>query len=64
MNRGGHAGEDVIHPEGDKSEKGEDGTISGIDCPPGLYGIFCEVCNLFAVLFKCVSSVIAARDFG
>ncbi|XP_024388875.1 uncharacterized protein [Physcomitrium patens] len=42
--RGGHAGEDVIHPEGDKSEKGEDGTISGIDCPPGLYGIFCEEC--------------------
>jgi len=39
VNRGGHAGDG-------KSEEGENGTISGIDCPPGLHGIFCKVISL------------------
>lgn len=43
MNRGGRGG-------GGKSREGEDGTISGVDCPPGLHGIFCKVNNVFDFL--------------
>jgi hypothetical protein len=28
---------------GGNATEGEDGSITGIDCPPGLHGIFCEV---------------------
>ena len=28
---------------GDQGGAGESGTVSGTDCPKGLYGTFCEV---------------------
>ncbi|KAG0606930.1 hypothetical protein M758_9G180200 [Ceratodon purpureus] len=35
--RGGLGGNNI-------SSQGDDGTISGVDCPPGLHGIFCKEC--------------------
>lgn len=40
MNRGGDPGS--------QAEEGANGTVTGVDCPPGLHGIFCEVNNLWS----------------